>query len=108
MAEVIGCCLGLAKNEGNEMTQWVLNINGKVVPRRSLHRMRPDELSSEVYIAKQTNFDAQIKLSHGNSFTVPAKELTSNPQDTWDKQDCPIPIPEADKMDEKGTPLSPN
>ncbi len=30
--EHLGCCLGPAKNEGNEMAQWVLRDNGKVVP----------------------------------------------------------------------------
>ena len=90
------------------MTQWVLNINGQAVPRRSLRLLWPDELSSEVEIAKRAAFDAQIKLSHGVSFTVPEKEHTPNPQDPWDEEDRPIPIPEADAMDEKGTPLSPN
>jgi hypothetical protein len=28
----LGHCLGPAKSEGNEMTQWVLKDNGKVVP----------------------------------------------------------------------------
>ena len=36
MTEVLGRCLVLDKNEVNEMAQWVLNINGKVVPQRSL------------------------------------------------------------------------
>ena len=90
------------------MTQQVLKINGKVFPRRSLRQLRPDELSSEVEIAKRAAFDTQIKLRNGDSFTVPAKEHTLNPQDLWDAEDRPIPIPEADAMDEKGTPLSPN
>ena len=29
-------CMGPANNEGNEMTQWVLKKNGKVVPRHTL------------------------------------------------------------------------
>ena len=108
MAEVLGRCLGLAKNEGNGMTQWVLKINGQVVPRRYLCRLRPDELSSDIEIEKQAAFDAQIKIGHGESFTVPAKKHTPNPQDPWYEEDCPRTIPEADTMDEKGTPLSPN
>ena len=47
------------------MTQWVLNINGKVVPQRSLSRLQPDELISDVEISKRAAFDAQIKISHG-------------------------------------------
>lgn len=34
MQEVLGRCLGPAKNEGNSMAQWVLKMNGEVVPRR--------------------------------------------------------------------------
>ena len=34
--EVLGRVLGPARGEGNEMAQWVLKANGKVVPRRSL------------------------------------------------------------------------
>ena len=32
--EVLGCSLGPATGEGNEMAQWVLKANGQVVPRR--------------------------------------------------------------------------
>ena len=70
--------------------------------------MQPDELSSDVEIAKRSVFDEQIKISHGGSFIVPVKEHTRNPQYPWDEEDCPIPIPESDAMDKKGTPLSPN
>ena len=35
-AHVLGRCLGPAKNEGNEMTQWVLKQNGKIVPQRTM------------------------------------------------------------------------
>ena len=31
--EVLGCVLGPAQGEGNEMCQWVLKANGKVIPR---------------------------------------------------------------------------
>ena len=41
-------------------------------------------------------------MSHGESFTVPEKEHTQNPQDPWYEEDRPIPIPEADAVDEKG------
>ena len=34
--EVLGCVLGPARGEGNEMAQWVLKANGNVIPRRSL------------------------------------------------------------------------
>ena len=56
MAEIISCCLGPAKNEGTEMTQWVLNTNGQVVPQRSLRWLRPDGLISDVEIEKMSCF----------------------------------------------------
>ena len=108
MAEVLNRCIWPENNEGNEITQWVLKINLQVDPRRSLLRLQPDELSSDIEIEKQYAFDAQIKISHGNSFTVPVKDHTPNPQDWWDEEDLPIPIPEVDAVDEKGTPISPN
>ncbi len=43
--ECLGRCLGLAKNEGNAMTQWILNENGRIVVRRSIWRLTPHELS---------------------------------------------------------------
>ena len=41
MTEILGLCLGPAKSEVNEMTQWIININGQVVPRRSLSKLLP-------------------------------------------------------------------
>ena len=55
--------------------QWTIFL------QRYLRRLRPDELSSDVEIAKRAGFDAKIKTSHGDSFKVPAKEHTTNPQD---------------------------
>ena len=43
--EVLGRCLGPTKDEGNEMAQWILQINGQIVPRRTLRRLRQEELS---------------------------------------------------------------
>jgi hypothetical protein len=42
--EQLGRCLGPTKNEGNEMAQWVLKDNGKVLPRRTLRRLSTAEL----------------------------------------------------------------
>ena len=73
MTEILGRCLGPESNEGNEITQWILNINGQVVPQRSLCKLRPDELSKETEITKRAAFDAAINMIHGDSFTVPEK-----------------------------------
>ena len=51
-AHVLGRCLGPAKNEGNEMTQWVLKQNGEIVPRRTMRSLTPEELSRDSEILK--------------------------------------------------------
>ena len=81
------------------MTQWILKIKGQVVPQRYLRKLRPDELSKETEIAKRSAFDSAIKLIHGYSFTVPEKYFEPNPQDAWDEEDHPIPVPESDAVD---------
>ena len=71
--EVLGHILGPAKNEGNEMAQWILKLNDKVVPRRTCRRLKPDELavSNEAEAIKRAEFDASIKSKLGDSFTIP-------------------------------------
>ena len=65
MTEILGHCLGPARNEGNEMTQWILKINRQVVSRRSLRKLRLDDLSKDMEVAKRAAFDASINLIHG-------------------------------------------
>ena len=42
--EVLGRVLGPARGAGNEMAQWILKANGRVVPRRSLRPLKVDEI----------------------------------------------------------------
>ena len=37
---------------------------------------------------------------------MPEKEFEPNPQDAWDEEDHPIPVPEADAVDEKVMPIN--
>ena len=76
------------------------------MPQRSLRKLRPDKLSKETEIAKRAAFDAAIKLIHGESCTVPEKKFEPNPQYAWDEEDHLIPVPEADAVDEKRTPIN--
>ena len=46
--EVLGRVLGPARGDGNEMAQWILKANGRVVPRRSLRPLKVDEIHSPV------------------------------------------------------------
>ena len=83
------------------MTQWILKINRQVVSRRSLRKLRLDDLSKDMEVAKRAAFDASINLIHGDSFTVPEKDFEPNPQDAWYEEDHQIPVPESDAVDEK-------
>jgi hypothetical protein len=64
--EVLGRVLGPARGEGNEMCQWVLKGNVKVVPRRSVRPLNPSEIHSEVEIQKRKVFDELIERRHGH------------------------------------------
>lgn len=120
-AEVLGRCLGPAKNEGNVMCQWVLKMNGQVVPRRSLRHLTPGELSPSNLVErrKRDEFDAAIRRKWGDSFTEPDVEKGkmpefegSNPQDGTfdlepyeDDEESLVDFPNADLRDPEGKPL---
>ena len=67
--EVLGRVLGPARGAGNEMAQWILKANGRVVPRRSLRPLKVDELHSPVEIKKREVFDELIKRRWGTPMT---------------------------------------
>ena len=69
--EVLGRVLGPARGAGNEMAQWILEANGRVVPRRSLRPLKVDELHSPVEIKKREVFDELIKRRWGTPMTPP-------------------------------------
>ena len=78
--ECLGRCLGPAKNEGNVMANWVLNQQGKVIPRRSLRRLTKDEQSqsNEVEAAiKRAAFNADITSKLGDSIKLPTTPHTA-------------------------------
>ena len=70
---VLVSVIGPAKNEGNEVTQWCLKSNGKVVLRRTVKRLTDEQLapSNDVEIAKQTALDANVSRKSGDSFYLP-------------------------------------
>jgi hypothetical protein len=76
--EVLGRVLGPAKGEGNEMAQWILKANGKVVPRRSHRPMKIEEVHSEQEQRKRQLFDDLIEKSWGTSINPPSNEGTTD------------------------------
>jgi len=115
--EVLGRCLGPTKNEGNEMCQWILQMNGHIVPRRSIRRLKPEELSvtNEAEARKRAQFDAAITARWGDSFTMHPipKNDPEDPQDAddfyvpyEDDVELSAPMPEADVVDVAGKPVN--
>ena len=113
--EVLGRCLGPTKNEGNEMCQWVLQMNGQVVPRRTLRRLRPDEVSpsNESECQKRAAFNEAIKENLGDSLTLPEKPtreamdpMNNFDYDDGDELDANNVVPEADAVDAAGKPIN--
>jgi hypothetical protein len=70
--EVLGRVLGPARGEGNEMAQWILKANGRVVPRRSHRPLTIDEEHSEHERQKRQLFDRLIERRWGTSISGPA------------------------------------
>ena len=68
------------------MTQWVLKRNGKIVPRRKMRRLAPEEWAREIEIKKRSEFNNAIKAQYGDLFSLPDKTL-KNPQDEDDTDD---------------------
>ena len=67
--EVLDRVLGLARGAGNEMAQWILKANGRVVPRRSLRPLKVDELHSPVELKKRDVFDELIQRRWASPMT---------------------------------------
>jgi hypothetical protein len=116
--ERLGRCLGPAKNEGNAMAQWILKENGKVMPRRTLRRLTPAELSpsNEVEMEKRSLFNVAVRGVLGDSVKIPKvlpldNEATQAFDALWDldpyEDDVEVLpfIPDADLKDAAGKPF---
>eukprot|EP00957_Ditylum_brightwellii_P157267 11968929-Ditylum_brightwellii.AAC.1 len=82
--EILGCVLGPAKGERNEMAQWVLKGNGNVVQRRILRSLRVEELNRKTEIRSRNLFDSLIERRWGMSMNPPP-ETTPNDWDPYDE-----------------------
>ena len=103
-SEVLGRVLGPAYNAGNEMAQWVLKINGKVVPRRTCRSLNEEELISPTEENKRQTFDSAIKRKLGDSLIaieIDEDKMLADPfleeiEPLDDEDGVPQDIPEAD------------
>ena len=103
----LGRVLGPLKNEGNEMTQAVLTISGKVVPRRTCIRLTDEEMSSTTEQAKRHSFDEAIRIKLGDSITNVKPDVSPDDLDLTDlisenDEEAPIALPEEDPVDATG------
>ena len=69
--ELLGRILGPARGEGDQMSQWMLKPNGRVVPRRTARPLNDAELCSEFEIRKRKIFDAFIEGKQRTSIIPP-------------------------------------
>ena len=83
--EVLGRVLGPATGSGNEMAQWILKANGRVVPRRSSRPLRPEEWNSATEEKKRSVFTALIEAKLGSSVTPMLPRTTDPDEDGIDE-----------------------
>jgi hypothetical protein len=106
--------LGPAKNEDNEMAQWVLKDNGKVVPQWSIRHLSAAKLapSNEDEHSKRENFSTSICGLLGDSISLPATPLPNLIDDYWEMEpygddvEDAIAFHEADLTDTAGKPFT--
>ena len=79
-----------------------------------MRKLTQDELGRESEINKQDEFDAAIKIRHGDSFTLPTRTRFKGISQEADAAfDLPFDeiaheIPEADIVNAQGNPLNPS
>ncbi len=101
--EYLGRVLGPATNTGNEMAQWILKSNGQVVARRTVRKLKPEEIhNNTVEEQKRQLFDSMIQKKLGDSISPPPAPL--KPEETEfipyeDDEVGPITMPESDPVD---------
>ena len=93
--EVLGQILGPTRGEGNEMVQWILKANGRVVPRQSLQPLTTTERHSPVEEKKQNVFDGLIERRMGTSINPPpTTDETTKQNDLDNDMDEPVESPD--------------
>ena len=102
--EKLGRVLGPCKNEGSEMSQSILNFKGNVITRRTVRKLRSDELHSESEKQKRASFDDRIRQRLGDSISKPVKpEPPDHVPYSDDYESNPLQLPDDnDPVDENG------
>jgi hypothetical protein len=89
--EVLRRVLGPSKGARNEMAQWILKANGKIVPRRSSRPLKVDEIQSPTEIKKRVTFDGLIERRWGTYINplkqTDAEDLDDNEFEEYEDED---------------------
>ena len=82
--DILGRVLGPASGEGNEMCQWILKANGRVVPRRTAIPLTLAQQNSHTEKEKRVLFDALIAKRWGTSISPTKHPIDSKPDNLLD------------------------
>ena len=77
---VLGRVLGTSVGVGNEMAQWILKVNGRVVSRRSARPICTDDIYNINEEKKRKVFDELIELCWGSSLNFPMNSTKTEEQ----------------------------
>lgn len=72
-SQMLGRILGPSQDVGNEMAQWILRVDGRIISRQTVRPLTKEEWLSPMEIARRKAFDAAIVRKLGDSLTVPEK-----------------------------------
>ena len=96
--EVLCRALGPAENAGNQMAQWILKSNGRVIPCRTCRPLKEDEINNPIEIRKRKLFDELVRAKLGDSFTpMTTQDVEADVFEPYeDDEEQAVEIPEAD------------
>ena len=81
---VLGRVLGPSVGVGNEMEQWIIKLDGRVVLQRSARQFCTDEIYNNKKERKQKVIDELIELRWGLSLNFPMN-FTKNEEQEFEK-----------------------
>lgn len=98
-SECLGRILGPSQTVGNEMCQWILRVDGKVVPRHTCRPLTLEEELSNTESSKRAAFDLAITRKLGDSIVIPESRDDDKVFDEYedDEEEARI-LPEADDV----------
>ena len=105
--EKLGRVLGPCKNEGSEMSQSILTNKGTVVTRRTIRKLRAEEIHSESEKRKRSIFDNFILHKLGDSISKPVKYKPSDHVKYFDEDEPnSLHLPnDNDPVDDRGVSI---